>query len=100
VTDTSLMAWLIDLVIAFTLIEAGVLLAYRFATGRGVASRDFALNMVSGLCLMLALRALAHDAGVAWVAVCLLASGVAHGADIWLRWRLDAHRLPHEQVAT
>ncbi|MEP7297898.1 MAG: hypothetical protein ABI702_17075 [Burkholderiales bacterium] len=86
----SLIASLIDLVIAFTLIEGVVLLLVHRITGRGVAAREFVLNMASGLCLMLALRGLVRDAGVPWLALCLLAAGVAHGADLWLRWQRGA----------
>ena len=87
-----LIVLLVDLVIVFTLIEGAVLLLVHRATGRGVAPRDFLLNMVSGLCLMLALRALVHGAGVAWIALCLLGAGVAHGTDLWMRWhRQTAH---------
>ena len=85
--DHALIASLVDLVIAFTLIEGAALLLYHRATGKGVAPREFVLNMASGLCLMLALRALVQEAGAAWVATCLLAAGVAHGADLWRRWR-------------
>ena len=89
-SERALIALLIDGVTAFTLVEgAALLLVYR-ATGRGVAPRDFVLNLISGLCLMLALRALVRDAGAAWIAVCLLGSGGAHGADLWRRWRRDA----------
>ncbi|MBC8058736.1 MAG: hypothetical protein H7Y61_19370 [Rhizobiales bacterium] len=78
---------LVDLVIAVTLLECAALALYHRMTGRGVAPRDFAVNMLSGLFLMLALRGLASDAGIPWVAGCLLAAGLAHGTDIWLRWR-------------
>ncbi len=88
--DTSLIALLIDLVISFTLLEAAALVVYHRITGKGVTPRDFALNMVSGLCLMFALRCLAHDAGSAWVALFLVAAGLAHGTDLWWRWRRGA----------
>ncbi len=88
--DSSLIAALVDLVIAFTLIEGAALLLIHRTTGRGVVPREFLLNMVSGLCLMLALRALVRDAGAAWVAVCLMSAGLAHGTDLWQRWRRDA----------
>ncbi len=81
------MLQLIDAVIVFTLIECLLLLAYHRSTGKGVAPRDFLANMAAGLCLMLALRCLAADLGVAWVVLCLLAAGVAHGVDIMRRWR-------------
>ncbi len=82
-------ASLIDGVIAFTLIECAVLVVYHRATGKGVAPREFLANMVSGLCLMLALRCFAHDAGATWIALCLIAAGLAHGTDLWMRWRRD-----------
>ena len=99
--DASLIALLIDLVIGFTLLEAVALLLFHRVTGRGVAPRDFALNMASGLSLMLALRCLAHDSGAAWVALCLVAAGIAHGADLWLRWRRGARAAttPHARLA-
>ena len=97
--DASLIAPLVDGVIAFTLIEAGVLLLYRYATGKGVAPRDFALNMVSGLCLMLALRAFARDDAAPWTALCLLGAGLAHGTDMWLRWRRGVVAVGRSEVA-
>ena len=84
------LAPLIDLVIAITLVEFAAIVLHHRITGGGVAPRDFALNMLSGLCLMLALRSLAHDAGTAWVGGFLLAAGIAHGSDIWRRWRRPA----------
>lgn len=84
------LAQIVDLVIAFTLIECAVLAVLHRARGKGVAPRDFVANMASGLCLMLALRCVLRDAGTAWVAVFLLAAGVAHGTDIWMRWRHGA----------
>ena len=87
-------AQVIDLVIVFTLVECLALVLYHRATGKGVAPREFFANMVSGVCLMLALRCVARDAGGAWVALCLLAAGVAHGTDLWMRWRRDARTAP------
>jgi hypothetical protein len=83
-------AQIIDAVILFTLIECVALVLYHRSTGRGVAVRDFFANMVSGLCLMFALRCLATDAGTAAVALFLLAAGLAHGADILMRWKRSA----------
>lgn len=80
-------AQIIDAVILFTLVECVLLVVYHRSTGRGVAMRDFFANMVSGLCLMLAMRCLATDAGAASVALFLLAAGGAHGVDILMRWR-------------
>ena len=83
-------AQVIDTVIVFTLVECVALVLYHRSTGRGLAVRDFFANMVSGLCLMFALRCLATDAGVATVALFLMAAGVAHGVDILMRWKRSA----------
>ncbi|MDP3821958.1 MAG: hypothetical protein Q8R33_10820 [Burkholderiales bacterium] len=86
-------AQVIDAVILFTLLECVGLVIYHRRTGRGVAVRDFLANVVSGLCLMFALRCLATDAGAATVALFLLAAGVAHGLDILMRWKRSATNL-------
>eukprot|EP01041_Mallomonas_annulata_P039194 gene39194-62828_t len=84
---------LVDLVIALTVLEGLALALYHRATGRGIAPQDYALNLVSGLCLMLAVRAAVSDVPWPWIAVCLSASGLAHGWDMVRRWR-------HRQRAT
>jgi hypothetical protein len=81
------LAQLIDVVIAFTLIECALLAVYHRTTGHGVAPRAFLPNVASGLCLMFALRCLARDTGAAWVALGLLAAGIAHGVDLRMRWK-------------
>ena len=84
---------LLDAVIAFTLLEGVALWLYHAATGRGLAPRDYALNMVSGLCLMLAVRAALGTAMGPWIAVCLAGAGLAHGLDLWRRWRRQKREL-------
>ncbi len=77
---------LVDLIIGLTLVEAIFLMAYHLITQRGLAAKDFALNLASGLFLMLALRAtLAHSSWI-WVVAWLTGAGLAHAADISLRW--------------
>ncbi len=78
---------IIDAVLALTVAEAAALIAYHRATGGGVAARDFLLNLVSGLCLMLALRAALGGWGWTSIAGCLLASLAAHLADLRARWK-------------
>jgi len=85
--DATVIAPLIDLVIAFTVVEGVALSLYHRVSRKGVAPRDFALNLLSGLCLMLALRCLAAGAGPLAVALCLLAAGTAHAVDLSMRWR-------------
>jgi|GEM_PF-642380 len=98
--NVTLIAHIVDLVIALTLIECAALAFFNHATGRGVAPRDFLINMASGLCLMLALRCLARDAGAAWVALFLLAAGLAHGTDIWMRWRRGSRAASNKRRVT
>jgi hypothetical protein len=76
----------VDIAIGFTVLELGGLLAWHRLTGRGLAPADYALNMLSGLCLMLALRSalLAFWIGVA---LCLIAAGTLHITDLVLRLR-------------
>jgi hypothetical protein len=85
-------AQVIDLVIVATLAESLVLTLYHRRTGRGVAPRAFLLNMVSGLCLMFALRCLANDSRDIALVLWLLTAGLAHGGDIWMRWQGRAAR--------
>ena len=80
-------ATLIDLVIGLTLAEATFLAVHHRWTGRGVAPREFLPNLVSGLALMLALRAGLAGAGGGWVAAGLLLAGLAHAVDLHRRWR-------------
>ncbi len=77
----------IDLAIAITLIEAAVLVLHHRLTGRGVAPAEFIVNLLSGLCLMLALRAALGGAGWPWVALPLLLAGLTHLFDLSRRWR-------------
>jgi hypothetical protein len=69
---------LIDLVILFTLVEAGVLLFWR---------RPVVAMLLPGICLLLALRAALAGAAWPWVPVALTAALVAHLWDVRLRWR-------------
>ncbi len=44
-------------------------------------------TLLSGLMLMVAWRLAQSGLSWPWVAVPLMASAVAHGSDLWLRWR-------------
>ncbi|WP_395670193.1 hypothetical protein [Rhodoferax sp.] len=81
--------WIVNVAIGFTLLELVVLWVWHRTTGRGLAPRDYALNLLSGLMLMLALRA---SIAALWpgVALCLIAAGVAHVSDLVLRSRRKA----------
>ena len=83
---------LIDGIIALTLLEVAALLAYHRTTKRGPAPRDYLLNVISGLCLMLALRCAL--AGSAWyfLSALLVAAGCTHVADIVMRFQQRASK--------
>jgi multisubunit Na+/H+ antiporter MnhF subunit len=81
---------MVELIVVFTMFEGLCLWAYRVTTGRGLPMREFALNMVSGLFLMLALRQALLQQPWQTIAVFLAASGIAHGADLALRWQRSA----------
>lgn len=80
-------ATVIDLVIGLTLFEGLALALYHRRTGKGVPVGDFAVNLVSRLCLMLALRAAVADAAWHWIGLWLAAAGGAHATDLWRHWR-------------
>lgn len=76
---------LVDTIIAITLLETAALLLYHHQTKRGLKPRDYLLNVLSGLCLMLALRCVLTGAAWYFVSMWLMAAGLAHVADIALR---------------
>jgi hypothetical protein len=78
---------IVDLILAFTVLELFFLFAYRRATGRGVAPGDILLNLLSGIGLMLALRCALTGAWWGWIGLWLFAALLAHLGDLWRRWR-------------
>ena len=81
---------LIDTIIAITVLEVTVVLLYHRKTKRGLMPRDYLLNVVSGLCLMLALRCALASSAWYIISVFLLAAGFAHVADMAIRLRRRA----------
>ncbi len=77
---------LVDAVLAITILEGLALAAWHRHTGSGVAPRDYVLNLVSGLCLMVTLRMVLAGADWPWIAIGMSAAGVAHATDMWCRW--------------
>jgi hypothetical protein len=78
---------MVDLVLALTLIEAVALVAWHRRTGGGVAPGDFLGNLLSGVCLLVALRLGLAGAWWGWIALALLAALAAHLTDLASRWR-------------
>jgi len=88
--DSSVCLMLVNAVVAVALIELVALVAWRAATGRGLAAADLVANLSAGLCLLGALRSVL--AGAAWpvCALWLAAAGVAHATDLLRRSRSAA----------
>ncbi len=78
---------IVDLILLLTVAEAFALVLHHRATGRGVAPGDFLGNLVSGIFLLLALRAGLVGAWWGWISLCLLAALAAHLNDLRARWR-------------
>ncbi len=90
--DGLLRPGVIDLILLGVIVEAGVLLALRRRTGRGVPARSLLANLAAGASLMLALRlVLAGDRSSAWVLAWLAVALLAHVADLALRWERRGH---------
>jgi len=78
---------IVDLVLAFLLIEAIAVIGYWRWRKRGLAPADFLPGMISGALMLLALRAVLAGAGWLVPTLCLLAAGLAHLVDVIWRWR-------------
>jgi hypothetical protein len=87
-------ASLVDVVIAFTVMECVILVWRHQRTGRGVGAVELATGLAPGLCLMIALR-LADVPELPLPAVLALAgAGLAHAWDFRRRFAMaDAGRL-------
>lgn len=78
---------ILDLILAGMALEAAGLAAYHRRTGRGVAPAALLPNLLSGMCLLLAMRAGLGGAWWVWVSLCLLGALVLHVADLRRIWR-------------
>ncbi len=78
---------IIDVVVVLTVLEAAALILWRRMTGTGPRLSAFGLNLLSGLSLMLAVRAALVGAWWGFVAAWMLAALVLHLADLWRVWR-------------
>jgi hypothetical protein len=80
-------ARMVDAILALTVLETAALWLYHRLTGRGLSPADYLLNLVSGLCLMTGIKTVLMGAQWPLTALCFMAAGCAHGADLWLRWK-------------
>lgn len=73
--------------LAFVVLEVLVLVALWKKRSIGIAPFPLIVNVLAGTCLMLALRASLVEAGTKVIAFWLVASLVAHVADLSVRWQ-------------
>ena len=85
---------LVNIIIALTVLEVIALLMHNRITKRGLRPQDYLLNLLSGLCLMLALRSVLGGAAWLWVAGYLSAAGLAHAADMLARYKRQSLKQP------
>lgn len=86
-------AWVINLAVGLTVAEALGLLANYYLRRRGLAPDEYLLNLLSGLCLMLALRSALGAGDPLGPILYLSLAGVCHVADLlWRLWRMQRTR--------
>ena len=76
---------IVDLVLAFVVVEAIFLIAYRVRSRSGLRITDIFLMLLPGVCLLLALRAALVDGTPLAVLLLLTLALCAHLADLWRR---------------
>jgi hypothetical protein len=77
---------IVDLVLAIVAAETIVLIVLNRITGRGPAPSAVVVTALSGVFLMLALRAALTGRDWTAVSLPLLGAFAAHIADLWMRW--------------
>jgi len=77
----------VDLALFVMAAEGLALIAYHRRTGRGIAPGNLAGYLLSGGCLLLALRVVLAGAWPGWIALWLTAALAAHLADLRQRWQ-------------
>lgn len=77
----------LDLLIAGMALEGLGLVAYHRATGRGIRPGALLPNLMSGMCLLLAMRLGLGGAWWVWVSLSLLGALAFHLTDLVRVWR-------------
>jgi hypothetical protein len=78
---------IVDLALGLAAIEAIGVIWFTRRTGRGPAPWPYLVNLFSGGCLMLGLRAALVGEWWGWVALALIGALAAHLGDLRWRWR-------------
>lgn len=79
--------FVIELIVGLMVVEGLLLAWWHERTGQGPGLADFAATLVSGLCLMMALRAGLVGDGALWIGFWLVVALIAHVTDLLRRWR-------------
>jgi hypothetical protein len=77
---------IVDLILVLVAVELVVLGYMRARRGTGIGWRALLPNLLAGAALLLALRAALTGADWPWIAVWLAVAGLAHVADLRVRW--------------
>ena len=80
----------LDLILVAMALEGAALVALWRASRVGVPPGALLPNLLSGMCLLLAMRAGLGGAWWGWVSLPLLAAGALHAGDLRARWRKAA----------
>jgi uncharacterized protein involved in cysteine biosynthesis len=80
-----------NLVLAVSIFEGLLLFSYHRVTGNGLSPEQYLLNLIAGLCLMLALRSVTAEVTSlpmlnVLLPLFLVSAGVAHWTDLYKRW--------------
>lgn len=78
---------IVDFILIMVVIEAALLAIYHHRTGKGLAPAEVAGFLLSGLFLLLALRAALAGAWWGWISLCLTGALLTHVLDLAHRWR-------------
>jgi hypothetical protein len=77
----------VDLALLILFVEGLLLAIYRLRTGRGMPVSSVLLVTIAGIGLLFALRAAVVGAAGHWIAIGLIIGGIAHGIDLFRRFR-------------
>jgi hypothetical protein len=90
---------IVNIAIAFTVVELAALWMFHRLTGRGLPAEEYLLNGLSGLSLMLSLRAALSEVWVL-MALGLIAAGAVHLADLYQRSTRISQRNANRDTAS
>lgn len=78
---------IVDMICLLVFVEAVAIVVIYLRSGRGMPPAEALPTLLSGLCLLLALRGALTQAGWEWVALSLVGALAAHVIDLAQRWR-------------